>query len=91
MLKEGNNTIVNVNNQVKELRPVFEIVNVVGEASKELTNDALAKTIAFKQKTKKAATFTHQKQYEGLFGLLSLFYYMSEKKNQLKEAISKTK
>jgi len=91
ILKEGNDTIINVNNQVKELRPVFEIVNSIGVASQELTKDALEKTMALKQKTNQAASFTHQKQYEGLFGLLSLFYYISQKKNQLKASLSNIK
>ena len=91
ILKEGNDTIINVNNQVKELRPIFEIVNGIGVASQELTKDALEKTMALKQKTNQAASFTHQKQYEGLFGLLSLFYYISQKKNQLRSSLSNIK
>ena len=91
LLQEGNKTIVQLNDQVKELRPIFEIVGDVGEASQELTNSTLKKTIALKQRTSEAADFSHQKQYEGLFGLLSMIYYLSENKKILKESITKNK
>jgi uncharacterized protein YoxC len=90
-LQEGNKTIENVNDQVKELRPIFEIVGDVGEASQELTNNTLQKTIAFKQRTSEAVEFTNRKQYKGLFGLLSLIYYLSQNKKTLKDKISKNK
>ncbi|QUW22418.1 DUF948 domain-containing protein [Sporosarcina sp. Marseille-Q4063] len=90
VLQEGNKTIENVNDQVKELRPIFEIVGDVGEASQELTNSTLQKTIAFKQRTSEAVEFTNRKQYEGLFGLMSMIYYLSQNKF-LKEKISKNK
>jgi uncharacterized protein YoxC len=90
VLQEGNKTIENLNDQVKELRPIFEIVGDVGEASQELTHSTLQKTIALKQKTSDAVEFTNRKQYEGLFGLLSMIYYLSQNKF-LKEKISKIK
>lgn len=90
VLQEGNKTIEQVNDQVKELRPIFEIVGNVGEASQELTNSTLKKTIALKQRTSDAVEFSHRKQYEGLFGLLSMIYYLSENKKILKETITKS-
>jgi uncharacterized protein YoxC len=90
VLQEGNKTIENLNDQVKELRPIFEIVGDVGEASQELTHSTLQKTIALKQKTSDAVEFTNRKQYEGLFGLLSMIYYLSQNKF-LKEKNSKIK
>jgi uncharacterized protein YoxC len=90
VLQEGNKTIENLNDQVKDLRPIFEIVGDVGEASQELTHSTLQKTIALKQKTSDAVEFTNRKQYEGLFGLLSMIYYLSQNKF-LKEKISKIK
>lgn len=90
VLQEGNKTIEQVNDQVKELRPIFEIVGNVGEASQELTSSTLKKTIAFKQRTSDGAEFSHRKQYEGLFGLLSMIYYLSENKKILKETIIKS-
>ena len=90
VLQEGNKTIEQVNVQVKELRPIFEIVGNVGEASQELTNSTLKKTIALKQRTSDAVEFSHRKQYEGLFGLLSMIYYLSENKKILKETITKS-
>ena len=89
VLQEGNKTIEQVNDQVKELRPIFEIVGDVGEASQELTNNTLKKTIAFKQRTAEAVDFTHQKQYEGLFGLLAMIFYLSENKKILKKQLQK--
>ncbi|WP_172369098.1 DUF948 domain-containing protein [Sporosarcina jiandibaonis] len=80
VLQEGNKTIENVNDQVKELRPIFEIVGDVGEASQKFTDSTLQKAIALKQRTSEAVEFSNSKQYEGLFGLLSMIYYLSQKR-----------
>lgn len=91
VLHTGNETIENVNNQVKEFRPLFQIVGDVGEASQQLTATALDKMMSLKQHTTAANEFAHHKQYEGLFGILSLFFYLSQKKKDIKNALSKSK
>ena len=91
ILHTGNETIENVNNQVKEFQPLFKIVGDVGEASQQLTATALEKTITLKQNTSAANELSHRKKYEGLFGLLSVIFYLSEKKKDIKDAIPESK
>ena len=91
VLHTGNETIENVNKQVKEFQPLFQIVGDVGEASQQLTATALEKTISLKQNTSAANEFSHRKQYEGLFGLISVLFYLSEKKKDIKNVIPKSK
>ena len=91
ILHTGNETIENVNNQVKEFQPLFKIVGDVGEASQQLTATALEKTMSLKQNTSAANELSHRKQYEGLFGLLSVIFYLSEKKKDIKKAIPESK
>lgn len=91
VLHTGNDAIENVNTQVKDFQPLFQIVRDVGEASQQLTATALDKTMSLKQNTSAANEFAHRKQYEGLFGILSLFFYLSQKKKELKDALPKSK
>ena len=91
ILHTGNETIGNVNNQVKGFQPLFEIVRDVGEASQQLTATALEKTMSLKQNTSAATEFLQRKRYEGLFGLLSVFFYLSQRKKDIKNALPESK
>lgn len=91
ILRTGNETIENVNNQVKEFQPLFKIVGDVGESSQQLTATALEKTMSLKQNTSAANELSHRKKYEGLFGLLSVIFYLSENKKVIKNTIPKSK
>lgn len=89
ILSTGNKTIENVNNQVKEFQPLFEIVGDVGAASQQLTAKALDKTISLKENTSAASDYTQRKQYQGLFGLASVLFYFSQRKKDIKNALPK--
>ena len=91
ILNSGNQTIENVNNQVKEFQPLFKIIGDVGEASQQLTAKALDKTMSLKENTSAANEFSQHKQYEGLFGLASVLFYLSQKINDIINALPKSK
>lgn len=91
ILNSGNKTIENVNNQVKEFQPLFKIVGDVGEASQQLTAKALDKTMSLKENTSAANEFSQRKQYEGLFGLASTLFYLSQKRKDIKNALPESK
>ena len=91
ILQTGNETIENVNNQVNEFHPLFKIVGDVGEASQELTAKALDKTMALKENTSAATELSQRKQYEGLFGLASVLFYLSQKKKDIKDVLPESK
>lgn len=85
-----NDTLANVNEQVKSINPVFHIVKDAGEASRQLTSVALEKTIAMKKSTSEAQAFTERKKYQGLYGILSFIFYISQRKKDLKNAFDKS-
>lgn len=85
-----NDTLANVNEQVKSINPVLHIVKDAGEASRQLTAVALEKTMAMKQSTSEARAFADRKKYQGFYGILSFFFYLSQQKKNLKNAVSKS-
>jgi len=90
VLQTSNETIANVNSQVKEISPIFHIAGDVGVAARELTSSALDKTIAFKQKTSEGKEFSQSKKYQGLYGFLSLLYFFTQKKDEIKHTLPKS-
>lgn len=82
-----NNTLVNVNEQVQSVNPVLQIVKEAGEASQQLTAAAVEKTMTLKKKTSEAKEFTDRKKYQGFYGILSFFYYLSENKKEIKKSL----
>lgn len=81
VLKSSNATIANVNEQVKEVSPFFHIIGDTGEATRKLTLSALGKTNALKTRTYDASDFTRREKYEGIYGILSFIFYLTERKN----------
>lgn len=85
VMQSGNATIANVNEQVKEISPFFHIIGDTGEATRKLTVAALKKTNALQMRTNEASDFTKREKYEGIYGILSFIFYLSQRKNQMKE------
>ncbi|WJY28352.1 DUF948 domain-containing protein [Sporosarcina trichiuri] len=84
VLNTSNETIGNVNQQVNEITPLFQIVGDTGEAARSLTNSALEKTTKLKSRTTDAANLSRRERYQGLYGLLSFLYYLKENKQEIK-------
>lgn len=91
VLHTSNETIGNVNNQVKEISPIFQIAGDVGVAARELSSATLDKTMTFKQNTSGAKDLSQRKKYAGLYGLLSILFYFSQKKDEIKRALPNPK
>ena len=72
-----------MNEQVKEVTPFIQVIGDTGIATRRLTLAALEKTHALKAQTGSAANFTKSKKYEGIYGILSFIYFLSQRKNQL--------
>lgn len=89
VFQKGNETLVHVNNQVKEINPLFQIVNDAGVASRDFSEMALEKTFTLKKKTSEAKEFTQRKRFQGLYGLLAFVYYLSQRKEIIKEQLVK--
>jgi len=89
VFQKGNATLVNVNKQVKEINPIFQIVNDAGEASRDFSEMALEKTFALKKNTSEAKVFSQKKRVKGLYGLLAFVYYLTQRKEIIKEQLVK--
>ena len=85
-----NDTLATVNEQVKAINPVFHIVKDVGEASQQLTSVALEKTMAMKESTSEANAFKERQKYQGLYGILSFVFYLSQQKENLQHAVDQS-
>ncbi len=91
VLQTSNATLGNVNEQVSEISPLFHIVGDAGKAAEKLTAAALNKTTTLKQQTDDAKKFVKHEKYEGVYGLLSFLFYLSQKRQEIQETIPKTK
>ena len=91
VLQASNATLGNVNEQVSEISPLFHIVGEAGKAAEKLTSATLDKTTTLKQQTNGAKEFVTSKKYEGIFGLLSFLFFLSQKRQEISETMPKTK
>ncbi|NYF25444.1 DUF948 domain-containing protein [Sporosarcina sp. JAI121] len=91
ILQTSNATLGNVNEQVNEISPLFHIVGDAGEASRKLTSAALDKTNTLKEQTGSAKEFVRREKYEGIYGLLSFVFFLSQRRKEIKETIPVTK
>ncbi|MFC5603455.1 DUF948 domain-containing protein [Sporosarcina koreensis] len=89
LMQSSNETIANVNEQVREVSPFFHIIGDTGEATRKLTLSALGKANALKTNTDDASDFTKREKYEGIYGILSFIFFLSERKNNSKSVPSK--
>lgn len=88
VMRTSNATIANVNDKVSEIGPVFHLVGDIGEASRVITSNTLNRTMGFKEQTVAADAFAKRKKYEGLYGLLTLIFMLTNNKDQLKQEVS---
>ncbi|MEK4404458.1 DUF948 domain-containing protein [Sporosarcina sp. FSL K6-6792] len=91
VLQTSNTTLANVNQQVTDISPVFHIIGDVGKEAEKFTSVALEKTTSLKQQTTGAKEFVTSKKYEGIFGLLSFLFFLSQKRHEISEKMPKTK
>lgn len=91
VLQASNTTLANVNQQVTDISPVFHIIGDVGKEAEKFTSVALDKTTSLKQQTTGAKEFVTSKKYEGIFGLLSFLFFLSQKRHEISEKMPKTK
>jgi len=89
VMELGYTTIANVNDQVREVSPFFHIIGETGDATRKLTLSALKKTNDLKTETGKASDFTKREKYEGVYGILSFIFFLSQRKKMKKESVKK--
>ena len=87
VLQASNATLGNVNKQVSEISPLFHIIGDAGKEAEKFTSAALDKTTTLKQQTTSAKEFVTSKKYEGIFGLLSFLFFLSQKRQEISETM----
>ncbi|GAB3069791.1 DUF948 domain-containing protein [Virgibacillus ainsalahensis] len=80
-LGAGVDTLYQVNNQVKELSPLFYIVGDAGRATNHLSTSMVNAVTKMETKTQDASDLTHYKNLEGIYGALTLGYMLFQKRN----------
>lgn len=85
VMNTSNITIQNVNNQVKKMTPFFHVIGVAGEATHQLTLAALKKTNRLNTRTTTATGFTKREKYEGIYGIISFIFFLTQRSKELKK------
>lgn|SRR5699024_9806721 len=73
------NTLHEVNNQVKELSPIFYIIGDTGRAANQVSSTVLTAVGHMKEKTAESNDFARENNLEGLYGALTLGYILFQR------------
>lgn len=85
-LSTGRETIQQLNNQMSELSPIFAVIGNVGETTNKLSSSMVDITKEMKENTKEGSTFIERNNLEGLYGAITLGYYVLQRKNALENS-----
>lgn len=79
VIGSGVNTLHEVNNQVKELSPIFYIIGDTGRAANQVSSTVLTAVDDMKVKTAESNDIARKKNLEGLYGALTLGYFLFQR------------
>ncbi|ASK61583.1 general stress protein [Virgibacillus phasianinus] len=83
-LATSRETLASVNDQVKELSPLFYIVGDVGRSTQKLSSKLVDVSESMKSNTESGKNFIDRHDLEGLYGVLTLGYYLAQKRKDSK-------
>ena len=75
----GKDTLYMVNEQLKELSPMLHIIGDAGRATNHLSSSMVDAVMRLETSTTEASEFTHRNRLEGLYGALTLGYFIFQK------------
>ncbi|MFD2627658.1 DUF948 domain-containing protein [Oceanobacillus kapialis] len=75
-LQSGNDTLAQINSQIKELSPIFHTIGDAGRATNHLSTSIADKVMKVKTETAEGSSFITKHDLEGLYGLGTLIYYV---------------
>lgn len=81
-LEASKEAISNVNNQMKELSPLFYIAGDVGRSTQKLSSKLVDVSTTMKSSTEEGKNFIDRHNLEGLYGVLTLGYYLAQKRKK---------
>ncbi|PSL50975.1 uncharacterized protein YoxC [Salsuginibacillus halophilus] len=82
VIHNTNETIIDVNEKLETLNPVFYIVQDAGEASRKLSSSMVDVTAAWKKNTSEAEETASSKNLGGIYGAAALVYFLAQKRKE---------
>lgn len=86
MISESNNTLVDVNDKLHQLSPLFYIMGDVGNATRKFSSSLVDVTDSLKSKTDGGKDVSADNKLGGLYGSFALGYYWLKKRKEMKKA-----
>ncbi|SDI55745.1 DUF948 domain-containing protein [Natribacillus halophilus] len=82
VLHNTNETLLDVNEKIATLNPLFEMVGDAGEASRKLSSSLVDMTASFKKESHEANDTSQQKGLSGFYGLAAFIYLLRQKRKE---------
>lgn len=89
MIREGNNTLADVNEKMHQLSPLFYIVGDVGNVTRKFSSSLVDVTDSIKTKTDGGKEVTEDNKLGGAYGTFALGYYWLKKRQEMKKTKGK--
>ncbi|MCF6408161.1 DUF948 domain-containing protein [Pseudalkalibacillus salsuginis] len=84
LIDTSKDTLVDVNEKLRALSPLFYIVGDIGETTRKLSSSLVDVTNTVKKNTSEGTEITRKRDLSGLYGAISLGYYWKQKHNTKK-------
>lgn len=81
----GKDTLRQVNEQIQELSPIFQIAGNAGRATNQLSASMVDAVMHMKTNTTEANAFTKRNKLEGFYGALTLGYFLFQKSREYRK------
>lgn len=85
MISESNQTLVDLNDKLRHLSPLFYVVGDVGNVTHKFTSSIKNVTETLQTKTEEAKDVANENKIGGLYGTFALGYYWLKKRKEMKE------
>ncbi|WP_158736028.1 DUF948 domain-containing protein [Alteribacillus sp. YIM 98480] len=85
VIHNSNETLLDLNEKMRALNPLFHILGDAGEASRKLSSSLADITVSWKKNTEEGKEASQKKDLGGLYGAAALIYYLTQKRKALKE------
>ncbi|SFL52987.1 DUF948 domain-containing protein [Salibacterium qingdaonense] len=84
VIHNSNETLLDLNEKMRTLNPLFYILGDAGEASRKLSSSLVDMTDSMKKNTDEAKEKADNRDLGGLYGGAALVYYLFQKRKALK-------
>ncbi|MGY4689474.1 DUF948 domain-containing protein [Salibacterium sp. K-3] len=84
VIHNSNETLLDLNEKMRTLNPLFYILGDAGEASRKLSSSLVDVTASMKKNTDEAKEQADNRDLGGLYGGAALAYYLFQKRKALK-------